>query len=95
MPTDDRPLALSRRRFLEAAALGSIASLLAACDFENKSPAPMPAPSDASPDATAGPSPSARASASPLPAASPPSAAAGRVLYRTAALADARSARLR
>ena len=95
MPTDDRPLALSRRRFLEAAALGSIASLLAACDFENKSPAPTSAPSEASPNATAGPSPSASAPASPLPSASPPSAATGRVLYRNAALADARSARLR
>src|SRR6266508_333047 len=95
MPIDNRPLALSRRRFLEAAALGSIASLLAACDFENRSPGPTSAPSDASRGATASPTPSASAPASPGPTASPASAATGRVLYRNAALADARSARLR
>jgi imidazolonepropionase-like amidohydrolase len=95
MPTDNRPLALSRRRFLEAAALGSIASVLAACDFENRSPGPSSAEGPASADATASPSPSVSAPSSPRVPASPPPATAGRVLYRNAALADARSARLR
>lgn len=108
MPDDPWPL--SRRRFLEWTALAAAGGVLAACGADDGTASPAGTPSESAqaiapstarsltPTATAAP----LASATPTPDADPtpgpsPSIAGRRprVLYRNAALADARSARLR
>jgi imidazolonepropionase-like amidohydrolase len=89
---DNESTTISRRRFLEGMALGSVAGLLAACGADDATATPTRASSlrlTASPAATETPRPP------PSPSPVPPPAAAGRVLYRDAALTDARSDRLR
>lgn len=107
MPSDPAS-SITRRRFLEVAALGSAATLAAACGVGEPSATPLEARSASPPTPAAPPPPGAAGSPPASPAASaaaatdppasptPPRAvASSRVLYRNAALADARSARLR
>lgn len=100
MPNEPPP-PINRRRFLEVAALGSAAGVLAGCGVESRSDAPSPIATDAgTPTRPSAPPPSG---ATPPPSPSPTSSAAAatlaatarRVLYRDGALADGRSATLR
>jgi imidazolonepropionase-like amidohydrolase len=80
------PYRITRRRFIELMALGSAAGMLAACGTDDGTATPAPSPNSPS---TTGPA----RSLSPAPSTGP-AAAVGRVLYRDAALTDARSDRL-
>lgn len=104
MPNEP-PLPINRRRFLEVAALGSAAGVLAGCGVDSRSDAPSPSATDArlttgppqaTPSGGTSPPPSAPAStASATPVTATPAAATRRTLYRDGALADGRSATLR
>ncbi len=103
MPNEP-PSSISRRRFLEVAALGTAGGVLIACGVDDGSPAPAitsgPTASASSSVATASPTTApTTAPPAPTPSATPtpslPTILTGRVLYRDAALADARSDRLR
>ncbi len=104
MPDD--PPSISRRRFLELTALASAGGVLAACGAEEGPASPASGGPSGSSPATASPPGSGSTAtgqpAAPTPVADPtPGSSAAitgarrRVLYRNAALADARSARLR
>lgn len=105
MPNDEPPNGeLTRRRFLVWSAASAAATVLAACEFTDRSPAPTsvalpatsaPTTAPATPAATAAPSATASATALPTILPSPSAPALGRrVLYRDGALTDARSGQL-
>ncbi len=103
MPNDP-PSSISRRRFLEVAALGTAGSVLVACGIDGGSPdptttgAPAASASGNAPTATPTTEPASAPTEPPpsaIPRGTPATPRTGRVLYRDSALADARSARLR
>ena len=107
--TDNPPVSLhherglTRRQFLQASAGAGAAGLLAACGMDDARPSPsLPLATRRTPpltprsSATAMPAatPEPTEDAAPAPSGAPWAAAAGRTLYRDAALTDARSATL-